>query len=638
MDRMKNIPIKSVDYLKSHFNRKIAVYIAITLVALIMRFWQLGERAVHYDEGIHFGCGWNIFSNPAAWCYEPWVHGPFQFIGTGIVYNIFGDTEFSARLLPAIFGTAIVVLPYFLRRQLGRWGALAMAMILAFSPLLMYYSRYARGDIYHVFFTLLLVVCIWNYIADRRQRWLYIGAAALSLDFCNLETTYINLAIIAFFLILLVSISFLKNLMSVKDKALRIRQVLGRLRSFSTLKSLVSRKDWALRIKKVLNRLRKVSHRLKFLSPQAEVLLLLGTLALPLFAAFINLFLGEHPINDLSKPWAIVLVAVFFLVSVIVGLMWNPRRWIIAAAIFYGIFIMIWSVFFTHMHGVAVGLWGDATYWIGQHGVSRGGQPWFYYLMLIPIYEFLPLLFAFAGAIYYAIKGSLFSRFLIYWFVMSFIIYSFFGERMPWISLNIVVPIAALGGMFIGFLLKAKRWKRTLRIAIRSCVAVLIIWLFSFTVYTAFRESYQVQDTPSQMLMYAGISADVPRIKSQIDALAIETGMGYDMPITVESNTYDSGWRWYLRDYKNVSTPDLTTISGEPAGAVLIISIGHDPSDKTYLSKYSEGEKIQMLIWFPEEYKTKISPDWWWGYFLHRETDGPDWNTEAIVYFLKGDS
>jgi predicted membrane-bound mannosyltransferase len=648
MDRMKNIPIKSVDHLKSHFNREIAFYIAITLVALIMRLWQLGERAVHYDEGIHFGCGWNIFSNPAAWCYEPWVHGPFQFIGTGIIYNIFGDTEFSARLLPAIFGTAIVILPYFLRRQLGRWGALATAIILAFSPLLMYYSRYARGDIYHAFFTLLLVVCIWNYIADRRQRWLYIGAAALSLDFCTLETTYINLAIIAFFLFILVGISLLKNLIAIKDKKARIRQVLGRLRSLSTLKSLVLRKDWVLRIKRVLS-------RLKCLSPQAEILLLLGTLALPLFAVFINVFslIKTHglnsdgsvtdlplisPINDLSNPVAIGIVVFFFLVSAVVGLMWNPRRWIIAAAIFYGLFIMVWSVFFTHMHGVAVGLWGDAAYWISQHGVARGGQPGFYYVMLIPIYEFLPLLFASAGAIYFAIKGNLFSRFLIYWFVMSFIIYSVFGEKMPWISLNIVVPTAALGGMFIGFLLKAKRWKRTLRIVIRACIAIIVIWLFSYTVYTACRESYQVQDTPSQMLMYAGISADVPRIKAQIDALAIETGMGYDMPITVESNTYDSGWRWYLRDYRNVSTPDLTTISGEPAGAVLIISIGHDPSDKTYLSKYSEGEKIQMLIWFPEEYKTKISPDWWWGYFLHRETDGPDWNTEAIVYFLKGDS
>jgi len=476
MGRVKNIFIMAFAYVKTHFTREVAVYLALMLIAFVMRLWQLGARAVHYDEGIHLGCSCNIFSHPAAWCLDPWVHGPLQFIGTNIVFSIFGQSEFTARLLPAVFGTAIVILPFFLRRQLGRWGALAVAILLAFSPLFMYYSRYARDDIYVAFFTLLLVVCIWNYIADRRQRWLYIGVAALSLSFCALETTYMNLAIIAFFLVLLVVISFLKNLTSMKDKALRIRQVLGRLRSLATLKSLVSRRDWALRIRKVLNRLKRSS-------PQAEILLLLGTLTLPLFAAFINLFLGKHPINDLSNTWAIVLVAVLFLISAAVGLMWNPRRWLIAAAIFYGIFVMVWSIFFTNMHGVAVGLWGDVSYWVSQHFVARGGQPWFYYLMLIPIYEFLPLLFAFVGAIYYAVKGNVFSRFLICWSAASFVIYSFFGERMPWISLNIVLPVIALGGMFIGFLFEGIKWKRTLQIAVRSGLAVVILVLFSYSAY-----------------------------------------------------------------------------------------------------------------------------------------------------------
>jgi hypothetical protein len=81
----------------------------------------------------------------------------------------------------------------------------------------------------------------------------------------------------------------------------------------------------------------------------------------------------------------------------------------------------------------------------------------------------------------------------------------------------------------------------------------------------------------------------------------------------------------------------LTTISGEPAGAVLIISAGHDPSDKTYLGKYGEGERIKMLLWFPEEYKNGFNMSWWWDYFIHRETKGPYWNGEALVYFPKAE-
>ena len=623
------LPSNPIASIKARLTREVVAYAALVLIAFIMRLWQLGARAVHYDEGIHLGCSCNIFSNPAGWCLDPWVHGPLQFIGTNIVFSIFGQSEFTARLLPAVFGTAIVILPFFLRRQLGRWGALAVAILLAFSPLFMYYSRYARDDIYVAFFTLLLVVCIWNYIADRRQRWLYIGAAALSLSFCALETTYMNLAVIAFFLVLLVVISFLKNLMSMKNMALRIRRVFGRRMILATLKSLVSWKDWALRIKKVINRLKRSS-------PQAEILLLLGTLTLPLFAAFINLFLGKHPINDLSDTWAIVLVVVLFLISAVVGLMWNPRRWSIAAAIFYGTFVMVWSIFFTNMNGVSVGLWGDASYWISQHFVARGGQPWFYYLMIIPIYEFLPLLFAFIGAIYYAVKGNLFSRFLVYWAVASFIVYSLFGERMPWLSIHIVLPIIALGGMFIGFLFEGIKWKRTLQIAVRSGLAVVILVLFSYSAYVACRESYQVQDTPSQMLFYAGISADVPRIAEKIDELARTTGEGYNLSITVDSGVYDSGWRWYLRDYTNVETPDLSSITSVPKGSVLILDAGHVPADSQYLEKYDAGETIKTLIWPPEDYKSGFKFGWWWNYFLHREA-GPYLNSEVVVYFPKGE-
>ena len=619
MVQAKNIFSSSIRYVKAHFTREIIFYLVLALIAFIMRLWQLGARTVHYDENIHLGCAQNIFHNPFSLCYDPFVHGPVQFIGTGIIYSISGESTFTARLLPAIFGTAIVILPYFLRRQLGRWGALAMSILLAFSPLLMYYSRYARGDIYHAFFTLLLVVCIWNYISDSRQRWLYIGAAALSLDFCTLETTYINLAIIALFLILLAGISFLKILMSGEARTLRIRQVFG----------------------------------LRGLSPQADLLILLGTLTLPLFGAFINVFLGKHPINELSNPWAIGIVVFLFIVSAAVGLRWNQKRWIISAAIFYGIFIMVWSIFFTHTHGIAVGLWGDATYWIGQHGVARGGQPWFYYLMLIPIYEFLPLLFALAGAIYYAIKGNLFSRFLVYWFVMSFIIYSFFGEKMPWISLNIVLPIIALGGMFIGFLLKGVQRKRNLRIAIRCCVAIIVIWLFSFTAYTACRESYQVEDKPPQMLFYAGMSADVPRIAAKIDEVAQKTGEGFNLSITFDNAivgwldqgsvghlvpAYDSGWYWYLKDYINVDRQDCSSLNSVPKGSVLILDVGHVPDDSQYLEKYGEGERFKYLIWPPEDYKSGFNLNnlkWWWNYFLNREAN--DYlMREAIIYFPKG--
>jgi uncharacterized protein (TIGR03663 family) len=738
MVELKGIPDRSVKYFKAHFTREIAFYVALAIIALIMRVWQLGDRAVHYDECIHLGCAWNICSNPFGWCLDAWTHGHFQFIGTALFFR-FGQSDFTARILPVIFGTLIVILPYFLRRQLGRWGAMAAAVMLALSPLFMYYSRYARDDIYIAFFTLLLVVCLWNYIDSKKSRWLYTGAATLSFSFCAMEITYINIAIIALFLLV------------------------------------VTGREIASKVRRKLD--------LKDASPQLELLILFGTLSLPLFGAFVNLIPGVDLGQDMSSPWSIVIVCVLFVISAAIGLRWSPRRWIIAAVIFYVIFILEYTIFFTSPRGAVTGLWGNVAYWVSQHGVHRGSQPNFYYMMLIPIYEFLPIilasiavvysmvaknlaaillisgtiimvaLFAFdsslgnqgrhavdiivcvaggclilralvplcirlvhsepeheilrrvngniqsinkegiypklmlfiAGALillYGLIVGDssqtdkftstllllsaalfmvlyvhfgklkLFNRFLIYWAAMSLILYSYFGEKMPWLSLHIVLPAIILAGSFIGYITKGlnrekiKRWIPTrdssgirwIYAAIGIIAVSTLLFLTGYTAVVACKESYQVSDDPPQLLMYAGISADVPRVKAQIDAFAAETGMGYDMPITVESNIYDSGWRWYLRDYKNLSTPDLTTVSSEPAGMVLIISAGHDPSDKTYLSKYGEGETVKMLIWFPEEYKSKVSPIWWWGYFLHRQTDGQDWDTKGVVYFLNTSS
>ncbi len=588
MERAGNALSSLADRLRSRLNWEIGFYMLLVLVALGMRLWDLGARAIAYDECIHVCCSLHIFDKPLSWCLDAWTHGPFQFEGTNFVFVLFGESDFTARLLPVVFGTAIVALPYLLRHQLGRWGGLAVATLLAFSPMFLYFSRYARNDIYIAFFMLLLVVCLWRYIEERKARYLYIGTAALSLSFCTKEVTYITLAILAFFLLV------------------------------------ISGRELAIRVRRGVN--------LKNLSAPAEYLILIGTLSLPLFAAFIQLIPGVELGSDLSDVWAIVTVVCMFAISAAIGLRWNWRRWLVFALIFYGIFTLIYTVFLTSTSGFAVGLWGNVDYWIEQQGVARGGQPWYYYIMLMPIYEFLPLLFAAIGAVYYAIKGNTFSRFLVYWAVLSLMLYSFFGEKMPWLSLHIALPAVLLGGMFVGRLVQAFEWRWAKpRIAQVSIVLGLLL-LFSFTVHVACQESYQKGDEPPQMLVYAGISSDVPRIAAQIGELAQETGEGKELAITVDGAIYDSGWRWYLRDYENV---DFSI--DQPIGSVLIVRADHEPAaGESYLENYGEGERIKLLLWFPEEYKSGFGLGWWWRYFLHRETLGPYWTTEGIVYFPKG--
>ena len=86
-----------------------------------------------------------------------------------------------------------------------------------------------------------------------------------------------------------------------------------------------------------------------------------------------------------------------FVVSVVIGFLWLRQRWLIAAGIFWAIELLFFTTFLTNGQGIGTGLIGSLGYWIDQQEVMRGGQPWYYFYMLVPLYEFLPLVLFIGG-------------------------------------------------------------------------------------------------------------------------------------------------------------------------------------------------------------------------------------------------
>ena len=85
------------------------------------------------------------------------------------------------------------------------------------------------------------------------------------------------------------------------------------------------------------------------------------------------------------------MLALLFILSGVLGWFWLRQRWLIAAGIFWAIELLFFTTFLTNGQGVGTGLIGSLGYWIDQQEVMRGGQPWYYFYMLVPLYEFLPL-------------------------------------------------------------------------------------------------------------------------------------------------------------------------------------------------------------------------------------------------------
>ncbi|MDQ3781208.1 MAG: TIGR03663 family protein, partial [Chloroflexota bacterium] len=168
-----------------------ACYAALLVLALLTRFWDLGSRTLHHDETLHTYYSW-LFATGQGYVHDPLMHGPFLFHANAFIYWLFGDSDATSRIMPALFGVTLVGLPYFLRgpRHLGRWGALIASTLFLLSPALLYQSRYIRHDIYTVVGSLALFIGIVRYIERPQRRWLICIGATLGFLLTNHEIVF----------------------------------------------------------------------------------------------------------------------------------------------------------------------------------------------------------------------------------------------------------------------------------------------------------------------------------------------------------------------------------------------------------------------------------------------------------------
>ncbi len=170
---------------------ELIAYGLLVAVALALRFYELGDRPFHHDESQDAYFSWILWTK-GDYAYNPLLHGPLRFYLTAGMYALFGDSDFTARLAPALMGTAMVAMPYFLREQLGRVAAFTAAVLLAIGPSYLYFSRFAREDIYFASISFALLVVVFRFL-DSPKRWQPAAIGALiALGFATKETMYIT--------------------------------------------------------------------------------------------------------------------------------------------------------------------------------------------------------------------------------------------------------------------------------------------------------------------------------------------------------------------------------------------------------------------------------------------------------------
>ncbi len=196
-------------------------------------------------------------------------------------------------------------------------------------------------------------------------------------------------------------------------------------------------------------------------------------------------------------------IMAMFLLSAAIGFAWNPRQYLINMGIFFAIFIPLFTTFFTNSLGFFTGLVGALGYWIEQQAVQRGSQPWYYYWAVqLPMYEFLPALGSLmAAAIGFRLWGirkpeksgpaladhnllpaesrRLALVFMVFWAATALVAYSIAGEKMPWLTVHITLPLLLLTGWALGWVIKHVDWAQVLNPRGQAIIASMAIALLS---------------------------------------------------------------------------------------------------------------------------------------------------------------
>jgi hypothetical protein len=155
-------------------NRESVLYVIAFILALALRFIQLGALPLSDTEA-----EWALQAFNIAQGTRPLLGPqPIYILPTSLLFFLFGTSNFLARFIPALTGSALVLVPYLFRRRLKPVPGLLLAFFLALDPGLVSLSRQA-GSLMPALTCLLLAWAFW-WLKRPRAAGVYAGLALLS--------------------------------------------------------------------------------------------------------------------------------------------------------------------------------------------------------------------------------------------------------------------------------------------------------------------------------------------------------------------------------------------------------------------------------------------------------------------------
>jgi uncharacterized protein (TIGR03663 family) len=511
--------------------------IGILLVAAAIRLPELSLNPFHHDEGVN---GWFTTNlvRTGSYFYDPHnYHGPSLYYLALASEILFGLTDTAMRLVPVVFGILTVAIVLGMRPVLGSLPVLVAAALIAISPGMIYISRYFIHEMLLVAGTAGFVASVLLYLRTGKPSFVITAAIALALMATTKESWVIELGVLA--IAAVVSVVYV-NLRTGKAPF----GTSAPARPATTKKK--PRSIWV----------DGVEYRA-----------------------------AEEP-ADATPSW-------------VAGRGIQVELLAAAAIVFVCIYVLLFTSLFTNFPRGLTDSLASLTNW-----AETGGQT-----QIQPIYQYLEwmlradapiVILGTLGGLFAAIRGN--NRLWVFiglWALGITLAYSIPAYKTPWIAINMLLPLALLGGYAI--------WEvATLRGPLRLLAPVALVVAVGWSAYQAVDLNYTHYDDETYPYVFVHSTRQTFDLLNEIDTLGTQLA-GNDTGISIVSPDY---WPlpWYLRDHPGAAfwgylQNESTNVLDEPQP--LVISNVNQRADveakiadsHTVVGTYTLRPGVELDLW-----------------------------------------
>ncbi|MBN2382399.1 TIGR03663 family protein [bacterium] len=683
-------------------NDRIAITITPFLILILIttsfllftHFYRLDSKPIHHDESIHAKNSYDLIHGKG-YRYDPVYHGPFLYYFTAVVFFLTGDSDYTARLSPALFGLGLFVLSVLLARM-RIWSGRQnywLPVFIALSPTLTFFSRCLIMDIFSCFFAVLLIYATLLYVRTKNDNYILLMACALTLLFCIKENAHITAFIFCGFLVILVIWSHIYAERSSQKPGLR--RLWNRSQWFETIDDSIVK-----------------YHHL------AKIMVILAVIECSRFG-FVLLKQSQF-YDDLDKAVKLMVAMLFItLVLVAVALLYLGLEFLVIKRqkehfscfstdslnrnepvfMFYMVVIILFALFYTSFlqepGRLSDGLLSGISYWLGQHSNPRIPGPFSYYFPILLVYETplliimllgilcnlsflrilsLPLVLGLGwilssprvmgikwlqpekydltnlegglvltmlwllllGLHQLLSKKRVLEAFFLFWSIMALLFYGFANEKVPWLATHLVLPQIFLASAFL-----TRFFSRDKSHYLKFVVLLGLIIGLGYVMRSTIMLNFYHESDPREIMVYVHSSKDVPAVVRHIEELQFRLGPDHEFKIILED---DANWPfvWYLRNHKVIFQNSINRFDAD----VIIARSNPPQSFINELAKQGfKGQRYRLRAWWIVEWKKLFQQSWsniftsLRKYLLYREMFlGEPGSTDFLYYYLDRDA